>query len=165
MLTVHLHDGPQTIEVKLSSPDPQVFREALEGFKWWVPAYHRNYNSAWKTWYCKPEAYPQLHEWIKQVREAFGAKIEGMEGPWTEYRKPNWQGSYDAPPPRKPRGVESEHEAYQVLCLTPAAPPQLIKAAYKTLAVIHHPDVTKDDGENMRRINAAFEVLKPRLAA
>ncbi len=164
MLTVHLHDGPQTIEVKLSFPDPHVFREALEGFKWWVPAYHRNYNSAWKTWYCKPEAYPQLHEWIKQVREAFGAKIEGMEGPWTEYRKPNWQGSYDAPPPRKERRVESEHEAYQVLHLLPSAPAPLIKAAYRELAKIKHPDHGGDD-EEMKRINSAFDVLKGRLAA
>jgi hypothetical protein len=164
MLTVHLHDGPQTIEVKLSSPDQHVFREALESFKWWIPAYHRNYNSAWRTWYVKWDATTQLFEWIKQVREAFGAKIEGMKGPWTEYRKPNWQSSYDAPPPRRERHVESEYEAYQVLHLLPSAPAPLIKAAYRELAKIKHPDHGGND-EEMKRINSAFDVLKGRLAA
>lgn len=47
---------------------------------------------------------------------------------------------------------------YRVLQVDPAANQLVIQAAYRVLAQIFHPDVSGDD-EEMKRINAAWEVL------
>ncbi len=50
---------------------------------------------------------------------------------------------------------------YEVLGLTRAAKPSQVRAAYRSLARKHHPDVSKepDAGERFVRINEAYEVL------
>ncbi len=40
----------------------------------------------------------------------------------------------------------------------PDAPPEVIKAAYKALAKIHHPDL-RGNNEKMLEINRAFDVI------
>lgn len=52
----------------------------------------------------------------------------------------------------------SRPDYYRVLQVDPAANPLVIQAAYRVLAQIWHPDVSGDD-EEMKRINAAWEVL------
>lgn len=47
---------------------------------------------------------------------------------------------------------------YRVLQVDPSANPLVLQAAYRVLAQIWHPDVSGDD-EEMKRINAAWEVL------
>jgi DnaJ-class molecular chaperone len=42
--------------------------------------------------------------------------------------------------------------------LLPNAPPEVIKAAYKALAKIYHPDA-RGDSEKMIAINRAFEII------
>jgi curved DNA-binding protein CbpA len=54
-------------------------------------------------------------------------------------------------------------DAYAVLHLLPTAPPELIKAAYRCLAMIHHPD-RGGDTEAMQRINSAYAGLSAKLA-
>ncbi len=49
--------------------------------------------------------------------------------------------------------------------LTPQAPAPLIKAAFRELAKLTHPDTQGGDAEEMKRLNNAFDVLKGRLAA
>ncbi len=47
---------------------------------------------------------------------------------------------------------------FTTLHLLPSAPPELVKAAYKTLAKIYHPDV-QGDSAKMIEINRAFEII------
>jgi curved DNA-binding protein CbpA len=55
--------------------------------------------------------------------------------------------------------VKSERaDLYRVLQVDPSANPLVIQAAYRALAQIFHPDVS-GDSEEMKRINAAWEVL------
>lgn len=49
-------------------------------------------------------------------------------------------------------------DLYRVLQVDPSANPLVIQAAYRALAQIFHPDVS-GDAEEMKRINAAWEVL------
>lgn len=49
-------------------------------------------------------------------------------------------------------------DAWAILWLRPGAPPEVIKAAYRTLAVLHHPD-HGGDKTTMQRINLAYERL------
>ena len=49
-------------------------------------------------------------------------------------------------------------DLYKVLQVDPSANPLVIQAAYRALAQIHHPDVS-GDADEMKRLNAAWEVL------
>ena len=51
-----------------------------------------------------------------------------------------------------------QQDHYRVLQVHPAANPLVIKAAYRVLARIFHPDVFGDEDE-MKKINAAWEIL------
>lgn len=62
------------------------------------------------------------------------------------------------PPPEKAK--ESLHSGpFAVLHLLPTAPSEVIRAVYKTLAVMYHPD-TGGDEEQMKRLNAALDEIK-----
>lgn len=58
-------------------------------------------------------------------------------------------------PPRQRSGAEAT-----LFCL-PDAPPEVLRAAFKALARLHHPDVGGSE-ESMKRINAAMEELRTR---
>jgi hypothetical protein len=165
VLTITITSTNQaTFEVRVKSVDQDAFYLVINDLKQRVPAYLRTYNATRRVWMIQRDAAHYLREWVSQAQDAFSATVEGDPGPWTKYRKPNWQSSYDAPPPRGPRAVPSEAEAFAALCLTPAAPGPLIKAAYRELAKLNHPDHGGDTAA-MQKVNSAFDVLKGRLAA
>jgi hypothetical protein len=70
------------------------------------------------------------------------------------HRKRSQRSSYRPPPPRSPLS-----EAYRTLQVAEDAPWELIRAAHKALARVHHPDFGGDT-ERMKSINAAFDTLK-----
>jgi DnaJ-class molecular chaperone len=47
---------------------------------------------------------------------------------------------------------------FQTLYLLPNAPPEVVKASYKALAKIYHPDA-RGNSEKMIAINRAFEII------
>jgi DnaJ-class molecular chaperone len=57
------------------------------------------------------------------------------------------------------QGVYSPLAVWDALHLKPTAPPELVQAAYKCLARIHHPD-HGGDNESMRRLNAAYDRVR-----
>jgi hypothetical protein len=61
--------------------------------------------------------------------------------------------------PRQPPRSSQSSNAFSVLYVTSNAPPEVIKAVYRTLASIHHPDKGGDLAV-MQQINAAYEELK-----
>src|SRR5665213_125517 len=59
--------------------------------------------------------------------------------------------------------AKSHCDWYAVLEVNPDASPEVIKAAYKVLAMLHHPDRPTDDVDptaRMQLINQAYEVLR-----
>jgi hypothetical protein len=50
-------------------------------------------------------------------------------------------------------------DSWRRLHLQPDAPPEVVDAAYKALARVHHPDHGGDNG-HMREINLAYDALK-----
>jgi hypothetical protein len=58
----------------------------------------------------------------------------------------------------EPASQPSPARPFAVLHLLPSAPPELIDAAYRTLAQLHHPDVGGDP-EAMRALNDARDAL------
>jgi curved DNA-binding protein CbpA len=65
--------------------------------------------------------------------------------------------------------LPADADLYRVLQVDPSADPEVIEAAYRRLALKHHPDHNRNDPraeEQMKRINAAFRILgKPDLRA
>jgi len=80
--------------------------------------------------------------------------------------KPAHRGLYDprcecrALPPH--RAVSSFPDPYQVLGVAPDADPDAVSAAYRALARLHHPDVSRvpDAERRMAEINAAWSILR-----
>jgi hypothetical protein len=52
-----------------------------------------------------------------------------------------------------------DSDGWTTLWLKPGAPPEVVKAAYRALARLNHPDAGGDE-EMMKEINAAYEGLK-----
>ncbi|CAH8449809.1 unnamed protein product [Dicrocoelium dendriticum] len=52
-----------------------------------------------------------------------------------------------------------EKRYYDILGVSPNATPEEIKKAYRKLALQHHPDKSKDNGEKFKEISQAFEVI------
>jgi DnaJ-domain-containing protein 1 len=69
----------------------------------------------------------------------------------------------DDPPPRRARPATPEDEALRVLDLAPGASFEEVKARYKALAKLHHPDANGGDKaaeERLKSINQAYTLLK-----
>lgn len=70
---------------------------------------------------------------------------------------------YEEPRPQTER--PRRHSLYDLLEVSPSASPEVIKAAYRQLAIKYHPDRQSGDKarqvaeERMKAINAAYEIL------
>jgi hypothetical protein len=95
--------------------------------------------------------------WPPYAEEALALILRYAPDTDVEYtqtsRTPSWGSS---------RGVGSDH--YRALHLLPSAPPELVDAAYRTLAKRAHPDVG-GDATTMRRLTEAHDALSRRLSA
>ena len=60
--------------------------------------------------------------------------------------------------------VDALAAAYAVLYLRPGAPAPVVKAAYRALAQVHHPDIG-GDARVMARINAAYAAIQSQVPA
>jgi hypothetical protein len=125
--------------VKIFAPDTNAFTYAISELKGIIPVAFRNYEPTKKTWIITD--WRCLDEWLDELRSVYAVE--------TEYD--NEQSSQKPPP-------QSLVSPFQTLYLLPNAPPEVIKASYKALSKIHHPDV-QGDGEKMIEINRAFDAI------
>jgi hypothetical protein len=133
--------------VRLSSRDAGTFKMMIEMLKGYIPSCHRVYVPERRTWRVDAYAHDCLHGWLAYVRTDFNARIEWLEVDTDPEQE--W-----TPPPVKPKASDP----YVMLHLLPSAPPEVVKAAYKALAMKHHPD-HGGATETMQRINAAYRAL------
>lgn len=56
--------------------------------------------------------------------------------------------------------MESERDLYRVLQVDPDAHESVIRAAYRALARLYHPDGADPDGDRMTELNSAYELLR-----
>jgi hypothetical protein len=125
--------------VKIFAADTNAFTYAISELKGIIPVAFRNYEPTKKTWIITD--WGCLDEWLDELRSVYAVETE-----------------YDNEQPSRPPPPQSIASPYQTLYLLPNAPPELIKAAYKTLARIYHPDV-QGDSAKMIEINLAYETL------
>ncbi len=138
--------------VRLSSHDTYTFKMMIEALKDYVPACHRVYVPDRKTWRVDGYAHDCLHGWLAYARATFNARIEWIGGATYEDYEAECPPPYTPPPRPKPV------DPYKTLHLLPSAPPEVVKAAYKALAMKLHPD-HGGDTEEMQRLNAAYRRL------
>jgi DnaJ-class molecular chaperone len=82
----------------------------------------------------------------------------------TTYDYRSQQTSYQSPPPHA-EPPRTRNTLYDLLEVSPNASPEVIKAAYRQLALKYHPDKQPDARsrqlaeERMKQINAAYDIL------
>jgi DnaJ domain len=117
----------------------------------YVPASERRYDPPSKTWFVTMAWSTTA---IGLVRRIY-PDVEVID-------QRNWWDDRDDKPPLRDRARGSD--PYAALHLLPSAPPELIESAYRTLAMLCHPD-RGGDTPTMQAINGAYERLKARLAS
>jgi len=118
-------------------------RTLVDRFKNDIPAHARTYVPETKTW---------LFESAYAAR-AVGLLTERFPDALVE----------NAPGPHVATVSDYESE-YLTLFVIPAAPPEVVKAAYRALSKLYHPD-KGGDTTTMQRINEAYSHLESRLAS
>jgi hypothetical protein len=112
----------------------------IDALKASVPAHARTYDPAVKSWTVAP-AYAAIVTGL--MHQVFHDVEEVTDIP---------------PPPREPP-PPADGDAFVVLHLRPTAPPELIDAAYRCLAKLHHPD-RGGSHDQMLALTAAREALR-----
>ena len=112
----------------------------VESLKAGIPGYARRYDPTAKSWTITP-AYAQVA--ARLMHDVFpDVEIVGA-----------------ATPPPFDRGRPSSDDPWTTLHLLPTAPPELVAAAHRCLAKLHHPDAGGSTAL-MQRINHAVESIR-----
>src|SRR5262249_13576535 len=133
--------------VRLRSQNSDLFHDLIAELKDRVPSYDRQYDPSQKCWLISDRA--ALEDWLDYARVC-GARVV-----WDGAAS----GAKQQPPPPRRSGKMVPADAFTALHLLPTAPPEVVKASYKALALIHHPD-RGGDLEQMKIINQAYDLLE-----
>ncbi len=129
---------------------PHEFHAALTAFKLIVSEDLRRWNRQSRAWLVNRSA--PLEQWLDYVQSEFGAEvIEEIGGAGGQSEAAN-------------NLANNQGDAYTALHLLPSAPIEVIKAAYRALAILCHPDRGGDE-EAMKRVNIAYESITRQLEA
>jgi hypothetical protein len=120
-----------------------TFDGVIDKLKNGIPSFARRWEPHNKAWRIRSDQF--LHRWLDIC-----LWDDEVEAAWEKERQ-------HQPPPRQPKAT-ARAAAFVTLHLLPTAPPELVKAAHKTLALLHHPD-KGGDLRTMQAINAAYDVL------
>jgi hypothetical protein len=137
--------------IRLRSDERDSFTSAIETLKSYVGPSCRSYDPQTKKWHVDEVASAYMHDWLDHCTATLGASVEWFGARRTEQKRTQ------QPPPKKVPLVPHV-ECYRALYLVPGCPPELVKAAYRCLAQIHHPDKGGDTTQ-MQRINEAYRRL------
>jgi hypothetical protein len=130
--------------VRIYGGSKWTFDAIIDKLKDTIPSFARRWEPHNKAWSIRSDQF--LHRWLDVC--AWDGDFEVV------WEKP---GQYQETP--RPPKASKRAAAYVALHLLPSAPPELVKAAHKTLATLHHPD-KGGDLERMKAINNAYDVLK-----
>lgn len=126
----HLHGAG----VELSTPYDPTFITALKAH---VPHFARSWIPERKVWFVSTR---YEHIALSLVRSYFDVHEEEEHEDDTHTQQ------------------NTENNLHATLHLLPAAPPELIRAAYRCLAMLYHPD-RGGDVVKMQTLNRAYEAL------
>jgi hypothetical protein len=148
MLIIFVAQDAYSYSVKIKSDDPADFNLAINTLKSYISPDARTFDPQAKQWNIAKDADEMFQRWLVYARTVLGAKDEWLKQGEARRERPH-------APPRHPKASDP----YVTLHLLPSAPPEVVKAAYKALATLHHPDKPGGETEVMQRINAAYRTL------
>ncbi len=149
MTTIHVSRVYSGYHVTFRGGDFSLCVSTLKSF---IPAGLRGYTPATRQWFIDEDATTQMRRWLSYAETMIGARIEWIGGATYEDYEAECPPPYTPPPRPKPV------DPYKTLHLLPSAPPEVVKAAYKALAMKLHPD-HGGDTDAMQRINDAYRRL------
>jgi hypothetical protein len=159
MTTIHIGRVYSGYHVTFRGGDFSLCVSTLKSF---IPAGLRGYTPATRQWFIDEDATNQMRRWLSYAETMTGARVEWIGGAtdsdsesYADY-EPEWTPP-PPPPPRPPRSKALDPHA--TLWLLPGAPPELVRAAFKCLATIYHPDKPTGDEEKMKELNSAYRRL------
>jgi hypothetical protein len=136
--------------IKLKSDHPNAFRLCIDTLKSSITPDMCSYNPATREWFVDEDVAGRMRRWLDYCRANLYAEVEWLDGETYEDPEAEWK-------PRKPERPKPV-DPYQTLHLLPSAPPEVVKAAYRALAVLNHPDKGGCE-ETMKRLNEAYKRL------
>jgi hypothetical protein len=143
--------------VELISP---YVPEMIESLKYHVP-WGRTWSPEEKIWRVQRQFLADLMAAIDPFMDymVFDGKRQ-WDGQSRSHSEWFWEGERKAPPPppRPGYGGGRNADLYALLHLIPGAPIEVVKAAYRAVALKAHPDTGGSDAQ-MKVINAAYEKL------
>lgn len=143
-------------DVLVETPHNGTFHHAIRVL---IPKDERKWTG--KVWQLKPRWYrPALdicdHFFVSTHDTYTSEDAPAPPDDWPH----RWQSFLDGEATSATR-KEADASSYDRLFLTPDAPPEVIKAAYRALTKIHHPDAG-GDAEEFRKIDEAYRSLQPK---
>ena len=148
MTSIYLVRTGNIFRVKLRSDSTSDFARCIDALKSYIGVPLRSYEPAGREWMVDADADAELKSWLTYCHTKIGADVIWLKD--GEHRQRHTH------PPREHR--PKPMDAYVTLHLLPTAPAAVIKASYKALAVLNHPDKGGDTA-TMQRINDAFRML------
>jgi hypothetical protein len=130
------------------------FSLCVSTLKSFIPAGLRSYTPATRKWFIDEDATHQMRRWLSYAETMIGARVEWISEVYEDYEAECPPPYTPPPPPPRQKAIDP----YQTLHLLPSAPPEVVKAAYKALAMKLHPDHGGDE-EKMKRLNTAYARL------
>ncbi len=149
MTNIYITNAPSGWHVTFKGGD---FRLTVETLKSFLPPHSRAYNPTTRAWFIDETAEASFHKWLSYARTDLGCRVEWVAGDETS--------SDTHERTRKPH-TPAKVDPFATLHLLPTAPPEVIRAAYKALAVKLHPDKPTGDTQAMQRLNQAYKQLSP----
>ncbi len=147
MTTIFVAKTYSGFHIRLKSDNPHAFRLSIDSLKSAIAPDQRSYNPATREWFVDEDATDRMRRWLEYCRANLYAEVEWFEGDDSETER--------TPPKRaRPQPVDP----YTALHLLPSALPEVIKATYRALAMMHHPDHGGDTA-TMQTINDAYRRL------
>jgi hypothetical protein len=137
------------------SREREAFALLVSSIKGLIEPGFRDYRPAQKCWAVDSYAKSSLDEWLKYVQSEIPAVkvvwVGASEAKEERQRQHQW-------PPAGYRKQPTREELCARLHLLPDAPAEVVKAAYKALAQLNHPDKGGDE-EAMKLLNEAYAKL------
>ena len=131
---------PDGFRVRLYCSDGDTFFEAINLLKVMIHPRSRRYDPDQKSWLIYDRS--NMMRWCRRLEESWGEVL--LDIPISAQ-----QGSSPVNSP-----------LFRALYVTPDAPLDVIKASYKALARLYHPDLVGEDGhDQMVAINRAYEAI------
>jgi len=119
------------------------------------PMAYREYDPESRRWRVHLSKLPLALNFARR----YFAQVDYRNLPeWVQVLVAAAKGTSEAPPTLE-RPLRAPEGPYSVLCVLPTAPWEVVRAAYKALCLLHHPD-RGGNTEDLQRINGAFAELE-----